>query len=121
MPSPGPLSIAAGTRLAQVSTRVVIYTVASRTYEELTRSGIVPAWLPDGRRLVYTGKLSSTSPWGRELMLLGTATRISTPVYSSPGEIFGGAGLSPDAREIYVNIYREQADIALARLPASAP
>jgi hypothetical protein len=54
-------------------------------------------------------------------LLLDPVTRISTPVYSSPGEILGGAGLSPDAREIYINIYRQQADIALAKLPGSTP
>ena len=58
---------------------------------------------------------------GRELLLLDTATRISTPVYSSPGDLFGGAGLSPDAREIFVPIYRPQADIALAKLPGRVP
>jgi TolB protein len=100
---------------------VVIYTVASRTYEELTRSGLTPAWLPDGRRLLYAGKGSSTASGGRELLLLDTATRISTPVYSSPGDFFGGAGLSPDAREIFVPIFRPQADIALAKLPGSVP
>ena len=111
-----------GTRVAgQGSSRreqgVVVYTVASRTYEELTRSGGSPVWLPDGRRLLYT----SGGTRGRELLLLDTATRISTPVYSSPGETLGGAGLSPDAREIYINIYRQQADIALAKLPGGAP
>ncbi len=100
---------------------VVIYTVASRAYEELTQSGLSPAWLPDGRRLLYTGKYGSTSVGGRELLLLDTATKISKPVYSSPGDLFGGAGLSPDAREIFVPTYRPQADIVLARLPASAP
>ena len=71
---------------------VVVYTVASRTYEELTRSGLSPAWLPDGRRLLYTGKLGSTFVGGRELLLLDTATRISTPVYSSPGETLAAPG-----------------------------
>ena len=97
----------------------MIYAVASRTYEELTRSGRAPAWLRDGRRLLYTGGGSGVT--GRELLLLDTSTKISTPVYSSPGETLGGAGLSPDAREIYVNIYRPQADIVLAKLPGSAP
>ena len=100
---------------------IVIYTVASRTYEEFTRSGGSPAWLPDGQRLLYTGGTGSSGTTGRELLLLDTAPKISTPVYSSPGEILGGAGLSPDAREIYINIYRVQADIALAKLTASVP
>ena len=63
----------------------------------------------------------SAGQTGRELLLLDTATKISTPVYSSPGETLGGAGLSPDAREIYINIYRQQSDIVLAKLPAGVP
>ena len=114
-----------GTRVAgDVNSRpqrgIVIYTVASRTDEELRRSGGEPVWLPDGRRLLYSDGYGG-GPTGRELLLLDTATRIRTPVYSSPGETFGAAGLSPDAREIYINIYRQQADIALAKLTAGVP
>jgi len=115
-----------GRRIAGQANRrpggIVIYTVASRTYEELTRSGTSPAWLPDGRRLLYAagGALNGLQTW-RELLLLDTATRSSTRVYSSPGEMFGGAGLSPDGREIYVNVFRQQSDIVLAKLPASVP
>lgn len=84
-------------------------------------SGGTPTWLPDGRRLLYTGGAGASGTTGPTLLLLDTATKTSTPVYSSPGEALGGAGLSPDAREIYVNIYRGQADIVLAKLPGSAP
>jgi hypothetical protein len=43
-------------------------------------------------------------------------------VFSTPTErLRNGLGLSPDAREIYVSIYRPQSDIVLAKLSAGAP
>jgi Tol biopolymer transport system component len=101
---------------------IVVYSVTSRTYEAAAPSGVNPAWLPDGRRLLYTGGTRVTGPQiGPDLSLLDTATKISTLLFAPPGETLGGAGLSPDGRTIYVNIYRLQADIVLARLAGAAP
>ncbi len=102
---------------------IVVYDLASRTYEKVTRSGSGPVWLPDGRRLLFTGGSGEFGgQTGRELFVLDTATKTSTRVFSSsPGEVMSGPGLSPDAREIFVNIYKLQSDIVLAKLPGSVP
>ena len=88
---------------------IVIYTVASRTYEQITPSGGAAVWLPDGRRMLYIDG-------GQRLVLLDLTTKVSTPVFSSPGETISAPGLSPDGREIYLVITNRQADIVLAKL-----
>ncbi len=103
----------AGFVLGRPGFGIVIYDVASRTYQEVVSPGWYPTWLPDDRRLLYTN--------GGKLVLLDTATKASTIVFSSPGETLGGPGLSPDAREIYLTISRQQSDIVLAKLSAGAP
>lgn len=101
-----------GTRIAGhvagAGARLVVYTLSSRTCEDATLGGSSPEWLPDSRRLLYSS--------GRELRLLDPTTKISRPLFSSPGEGFGAPGLSPDAREIYVVISKAQSDIVLAKL-----
>lgn len=94
---------------------VVIYSEATQKFEEVAAAGRFPAWLPDGRRLLYVSGVA-------DLILLDTATKRSTVVFSSPGErVSTGLSLSPDGREIYVGISRQQSDIVLGRLPGSAP
>lgn len=106
-----------GTRIAGNTRRfgggIVIYTVASGTYDELTKSGSSPRWLPDGRRLLYidAGGLS----------LLDLTTRASQGLYSSPGETLSGPDVAPDAREIYVRISKPQSDIVLVKLTGGKP
>ena len=101
-----------GTQIGGVVNRpgggIVIYDMASRTYEQVTPSGVTPVWLPDGRRMLYNDA-------GR-LALLDVTTKVSTPVFSSLGEALSGAGLSPDGREIYLVITKRQAEIVLAKL-----
>ena len=91
----------------------MIYTVASRTYEQITPSGSGATWLPDGRRMLYTDA-------GR-LAVVDTTTKAITPVFSSLGERFSTPGLSPDAREIYLVITKRQAEIVLAKLTGGPP
>jgi Tol biopolymer transport system component len=105
----------AGFALARPGFGIVIYSEATQKYEEVAAAGRFPAWLPDGRRLLYVSGVS-------DLILLDTATKRSTVVFSSPAERVGtGLGLSPDAREIYVGISKQQSDIVLAKLPGPVP
>ena len=92
---------------------IVIYTVASRTYEQITPSGLGATWLPDGRRMLYTVA-------GR-LAVVDTTTKVITPVFSSLGETLASPGLSADGREIYLVITKRQAEIVLAKLTGGAP
>ena len=91
----------------------MIYTIASRTYEEITPSGSVPRWLPNGRRLLYTA--------AGGLSVVDVATKISRQVHSSSRETLGAADVSQDAREIYVVIAKPQSDIVLAKLTGAVP
>ena len=105
----------AGFALARPGYGIVIYSEATQRYEEVAAKGRFPTWLPDGRRLLYTSS-------DHDVVLLDTATKMSTVVFSSPGERFSsGLGLAPDGREIYVSVSQQQSDIVLARLPGSAP
>jgi len=90
---------------------ILIYTMASRTYEQVTASGNAPVWLPDGRRMLYGDA-------GR-LALLDLTAKVSTPVFSSSTESVSGAGLSPDGRDIFLVITKRQAEIVLAKLTAT--
>ena len=109
--SPDGKQIAGGVNRSSGGT--VIYTVASRTYEQITPSGIGATWLPDGRRMLYVDA-------GR-LAVVDTTTKVITPVFSSLGETLSTPGLSADAREIYVVITKRQAEIVLAKLTGGAP
>jgi Tol biopolymer transport system component len=93
---------------------IVMYDVASRTYSELASTGGYPAWLPDGRRLLYVKGVN-------ELVLFDTATKKGTVVLSVPGEEFLVPSVAPDGREVYVSIFRRQSDIVLAKLSAGTP
>ena len=113
-----------GTRIAGYANRpaqgLVIYTLATRTYEDLGQGGGTrsrwargePVWLPDSRRLLF--------PTGSALVLIDTATGRSKEIFSAPREAMNGPELSPNAREIYVNITQTQSDIVLAKLSTGA-
>jgi len=105
--------VVAGTKIGGNVNRpeggILIYTVASRTYEQITPSGGAAVWLPDGRRMLYI-------EGGRGLVLLDITTKVSTPVFSSAREELSGAGLSADTREIYLVITKRQSEIVLAKL-----
>ena len=58
---------------------------------------------------------------GSRLMLIDTATGHSKQIFSAPREGIYGPELSPNAREIYVNITQTQSDIVLAKLTPRAP
>ena len=92
---------------------IVTYTVASRSYGQVTPSGNNATWLPDGHRMLYVDA-------GR-LAIVDTTTKVSTPVFSAARETLSAPGLSPGAREIYLVITKRQAEIVLARLSGAAP
>ena len=87
---------------------IVVYSIATRTYQEIAPRGVGPVWLPDSRRLLYS--------IGGDLIVVDSVTKVSKQVYSAPGEVFNGRELSPDAREIYAVIVNPQVDIVLAKL-----
>ena len=87
---------------------IVIYSVPERRFRILTETGRMPKWLPDGRRLLYTT--------GSQLRLLDTSTRAASTVLGVVGEVIGGFGISPGAREIFATVSKPQGDIVIAKL-----
>ncbi len=88
---------------------IVAYDLATKKIGILADFGMRPAWLSDGRRLLYTT--------GRTLLLLDTGSKISQPVLSvDPGEALWWSSLTADNRDIYLSVSRREADIWLMEM-----
>jgi serine/threonine protein kinase len=86
---------------------LALYTFPTRQYQRLTRSGIVPLWLPDSRRLLYLDKGA--------IWLYDTTTR-TAPVLVETGEGLPVTcfTVSRDGRVIYFVQEHSDGDIWLA-------
>lgn len=95
--------------------QLALLDVKSRSVRTLETPGTVPAWLPDGLRLLYVA--GSDLRTGRELRVLDLATGQSRVLFSSPGELLGGPAPSADGRVVYLFITKPEADIVMATFP----
>jgi Tol biopolymer transport system component len=86
---------------------IVLYDLASRTYEKLTDSGMEPVWFSDGRRLLFNldGKIH----------LVDRQTKRTHEVLSiAPSAVARrGFALGPDDRAIYFSVSITEANIWL--------
>jgi serine/threonine protein kinase len=86
---------------------IVLYDLASRSYEKLTDSGIEPVWFSDGRRLLFNrdGKID----------LVDSQTRRTHEVLSiAPSKVARrGFALGSGDRTIYFSVSNAEADIWL--------
>jgi Tol biopolymer transport system component len=85
---------------------IVLYSFASRTYQRLTDFGEWPAWLPDGRRLLFVNK-------GREFWVVDARTKQARKVYSTIWDVLGPPRVTRDARVAYFSRRVTEADIYL--------
>jgi Tol biopolymer transport system component len=89
---------------------VLIYDFATRTYERLTDVGEWPAWLPDGRRLLFvTG--------GHAFYTVDRVTRQLHEVYRSQRDVLGFPRVTRDGRTMYYSRRVTEGDIWVVTLP----
>jgi len=88
---------------------VLVYTLATGAYDQLTDFGEWPVWLPDGRHLLFVAG-------GRGFHLLDTRTRAVKRVYTVTRDVIGPPRLSRDAKAMYFSRRVTEADVWLATL-----
>ncbi|HEY3072015.1 MAG TPA: protein kinase [Candidatus Limnocylindrales bacterium] len=95
-------------RSSAVGRGVIVYSLESRAYTRLTEFGKWPAWLNDGRRLVFSS--------GRKLYLVDSERRRVRELLSVVDEEPEGPAPTRDDRWIYFHRHRNEADIWIATL-----
>jgi eukaryotic-like serine/threonine-protein kinase len=90
------------------SAGIILYSVARRTYERLTRDGTAPIWLNDNRRLIYVDK--------GKLFLLDSASKQSRELLALPHGDIATPALASDNQRIYFVRQNIEADVWLATL-----
>jgi Tol biopolymer transport system component len=93
---------------------VVLYSLAEGRYDRLTAAGSIPAWLNDGRTLVYLqeGKLFLGDRRSRQTRLL-----LEPPASSR----FIAVTVGPDDRTLYAVRESDEGDLWMLTLPGSTP
>ena len=87
---------------------IILYSLASRHYEQLTLISTRPTWLNDNRRLLFTHQ--------GKLHLLDSQSKKIREVLSLPGNSVGSFSISPDSRRLYFSLSRVEADVWLLTL-----
>jgi Tol biopolymer transport system component/predicted Ser/Thr protein kinase len=92
---------------------IVLYHIATRSYERLTDHGMQPFWLPGGRALIFVPDVI-----GRSLSIVDVATRkVRTLPLDIHGEIeFYNFTVSRDGRTVYFTEEEQEADLWLLDL-----
>jgi TolB protein len=91
---------------------IVVYTFASRRYEQLTDFGEWPAWLPDSRRVLFVAN-------AKDYWVVDTRTKQTRKIYTVPNGRLGPARLTRDGRSAYFSRRMTEADIYLLRFEGS--
>jgi Tol biopolymer transport system component len=91
---------------------ITIYSIAQQTYEDLTDTGLEPAWLSDSRRLLFenSGKLSIVDRISKTIRDVFVP---STNRTNSLGQI------PPDNRFVYFSVIEPESDIWMIDLAGS--
>jgi Tol biopolymer transport system component len=75
--------------------QLIVYDLASRQYQRISRDGDVGSWLNDSRRVVYNSNLGIQNG-NQAIFLVDTGTRKTKLVYSLPNLSLEDPTLSPD-------------------------
>ena len=87
---------------------IAVYSMRSRTYEQLTDFGEWPVWLPDSRRLLFVAD-------GKAFYLLDSRTKKTRKVFSVSADVIGPPRLARDGTAYYSRRVTE-ADVWLVTL-----
>jgi Tol biopolymer transport system component len=101
-------------RRTGISSGIVLYSFESNRYEKLTDFGLYPAWMKDGRRLIFCFK--------EKLYLVDSASRkvheiMRAALSARTGEMLGAASLSPDNSTLYFAQGTIEADVWMLTAP----
>jgi Tol biopolymer transport system component len=88
---------------------IVVYSFGSRSYERLTDFGQWPAWLPDGRRVLFVSG-------GNAFYVVDRVTKEVTEVLSVHRDVIGPPQLARDGRTVFFSRRVTESDIWLAAL-----
>ncbi len=88
---------------------IIAYSFGTRTYERLTDFGQWPAWLPDGRHLLFVSE-------GKKFFVVDRESKEVREIYSATWDVLGPPRLTPDGRQMYYSRRSTQADLWLLRL-----
>ncbi len=102
-----------GTRLVgQVggtATGLLMYTLATRTYEQIATFGEWPVFLSDGRRVLFVAG-------GKDYYVLDTRTKKTEKIYSGGRDVLGPPRLTRDGAAMYYSRRVTESDIWLVTL-----
>jgi len=115
LPAPGP-SLAFlpnswsrdGQRLAGTRSGfgILVFSFATRTYEQLAATGAYPVWMRDSRRLLYLDE-------GKVRVLDSGTKEIRDVLVPPSGSSFKGFDLSPDERTLYLGRATPEGDVCM--------
>ncbi len=88
---------------------IVVYSMRSDTYQQLTDVGQWPVWLPDSRRLLFVSG-------GRGFYLLDRVSKQVRKIFSVSRDVLGPPRLTRDGRTMYYSRGGREADIWLLTL-----
>jgi serine/threonine protein kinase/Tol biopolymer transport system component len=84
------------------------YSLAERRYEKVADAGSFPAWLSDGRRLVYSAE--------GKAYIADIVTKRVREIFDAGEERIRSVGIAKDDRLLYFTIYESESDIWLLDL-----
>jgi eukaryotic-like serine/threonine-protein kinase len=88
---------------------ILIYTLATRTYERLSDFGQWPAWLPDSRRLLFVSG-------GNSFYVIDGETKEIRQVYSTARDVIGPPRLTRDGRTVVFTRRVTEGDVWLMEI-----
>ena len=100
----------AGNKLpAGAPNSILVYSLETQHYEQLTDFGRDPVWLSDSRRLLFQHQ-------GKLYLIDSQSKKVRELLSVAPNEFGNGVTISRDDRQIYFSLATTEADIWLMNL-----